>query len=131
MENKHADRAWLISAGPISPDARALINASRHLECFTHAEFQRRLLDLNSYIRDLMAECKRERLTDFYIPSKTRDGDDLATVVENWMAEDGAEPLAILAGYGIGKSTFAKHFAAQLGKIALTDFAVRVPVLVP
>jgi hypothetical protein len=46
VENGHADRAWLVSKGPISPDGRAAIDAKRGLKALTFAEFQRRILGL-------------------------------------------------------------------------------------
>jgi hypothetical protein len=52
-------------------------------------------------------------------------------VVRNWIDEPDALPLAVVAGYGKGKSTFARHIAAALAREALVDPCRRVPVLVP
>ena len=54
IENGIADHAWLICKGPITPDGRALIDAKRNLKCFTYAELQRHLFQVDGYLLDLV-----------------------------------------------------------------------------
>jgi hypothetical protein len=129
----HADRAWLISRGDISPDGRALVDAHARdgLKCFTFENFQRNLLQLDRYLRDIIAEYHRSEIDRFYVRPTATEGGDLETVVSQWIDEVGAPPLAVLGGYGQGKSTFALHFAAAMAEEALHDPTKRVPILVP
>ncbi|WP_271669543.1 NACHT domain-containing protein [Bradyrhizobium sp. CCBAU 51627] len=131
IESNDADRAWLISKGPISPDGRALVDAKRGCKAMTFAEFQRRLLGLDSYLHDLIASFDAEQIADWYIPLHTDDDADLERVVRKWIEEADALPIAIVAGYGKGKSTFARHLASVLAREALKEPSLRVPVLVP
>jgi hypothetical protein len=131
VESGEADRAWLVSKGPISPDGRALVDAKRGCKAMTFAEFQRRLLGLDSYLHDLIASYDAEKIADWYIPLHADDGSDLEKVVRDWIGEADALPLAIVAGYGKGKSTFARHIASTLAREALKEPSLRVPVLVP
>lgn len=131
IESADADRAWLISKGSISPDGRALVDAKRGCKAMTFAEFQRRLLGLDSYLHDLVASFDAEQIADWYVPLHAEDGADLEKVVRNWIDEADALPLAIVAGYGKGKSTFARHMASSLAREALKEPSLRVPVLVP
>ena len=41
VETGEAERGWLVSKGPISPDGRAMVDAKPNLKCMTFAEFQR------------------------------------------------------------------------------------------
>lgn len=125
-----AERAWLISKGPVSPDARALVQADPNLVCWTFAELQRRLLLLDGYLRALGKERKNERLEEYYIRPETIAGADLETYVRQWIATDRAAPLFVIGAYGKGKSTFATHLAAELAAEALEDSTKRVPILI-
>lgn len=131
IDKDDADRAWLVSKGPISPDGRALVDGKRGCKAMTFAEFQRRLLGLDSYLHDLISSYDVEKIAGWYVPLKTEDGVDLEKVVRDWIDEADALPLAIVAGYGKGKSTFARHIAVVLAREALKEPSRRVPVLVP
>ncbi|CUX66060.1 conserved hypothetical protein [Agrobacterium tumefaciens str. Kerr 14] len=125
------DSAWLVSRGEISPDGRAAIDAKRGLKAFTFAEFQRRLLGLDNYLRDLLGRYDNSRVADWYVHLHTDENLPLDEVVRNWLAADDLPPMAIIAGYGKGKSTFALNTAASLATAALKDADERAPILIP
>jgi hypothetical protein len=125
------DRAWLVSKGPLSADGRALIDDNRDCKAMTFAEFQRRLLGLDHYLQNLIASFEADRIAEWYVPLHTDDGSDLEKVVREWLDKPRALQIAIVAGYGKGKSTFARHFATALAREALKEPWRRVPVLVP
>ena len=100
-----ADRAWLVSRGPISPDGRQMIDGERGLKAITFAEFQRRLLNVDKYLQDLILSYDGDRIAEWYVPPHDETGQDLETIVREWMVDDDALPLAVIAGYGKGKST--------------------------
>jgi hypothetical protein len=131
LENKHADRAWLISKGPVSPDGRALVDAKANCRCMTFVEFQRRLLGIDGYLQEAVSAYESQGIGEWDIRPHMADGSDLEAVVREWVDEPDALPLAIVAGYGKGKSTFARKLAASMGKEALEDASKRAPVLVP
>ena len=114
VECGDADRAWLVANGPLSPDGRALVDAKRGCKAMTFAELQRRLLGLDSYLHDLVNAYAADKIDEWYIRPETDGGADLEQVVRDWIDEPDALPLAIVAGYGKGKSTFARHLAAAL-----------------
>jgi hypothetical protein len=133
LENGHADHAWLISKGPISPDGRALIEARQKagLKCFTFAELQRHLFRVDGYLTDLIGQYDHAAIQEYFVPPKTDDDRDLERQVREWVVQPGAPPLAILGGYGQGKSTFALHLAAAFARDCLKEPTTRVPILVP
>lgn len=128
----HADRAWLVSRGPVSPAGRTAIEGNRALRCFTLQELQRTLFGLDDYLRDLIASYRDEGTAAYYVAPHTEEGDDLEALVAHWLEEPGAPPpLALVSGYGRGKSTFARHLAAAMAERALGDPGTRIPILIP
>lgn len=125
------DSAWLVSKGEISPDGRAAVDAKRGLKAFTYAEFQRRLLGLDNYLRDLLGRYDNSRVADWYVQLHTDEDVPLEEVVRTWLAVEDLPPMAIIAGYGKGKSTFAMNTAASLAAAALKDADQRAPILIP
>lgn len=131
LHSQQIDHAWLISHGPISPAGMEAIEAAdRRIQAFTFAEFQRRLLSLDSYMKRLVDDAEQIKLSEYYIPPETPDGNDLFVEVNKWIAEANSPPLFVLGPYGKGKSTFALHLASQMAKAALNDHLVRVPILI-
>lgn len=131
VDSRHADRAWLISKNQLSPDGRAMVDNKVGCKAMTFAEFQRRLLGLDSYLHDLVDSYAAEKITDWYVPLHSNNDLSLEKVVREWLDEPDALPLAIVAGYGKGKSTFARHISAALAREALDEPWRRVPILVP
>ena len=131
IENKIVQRAWLISKGPFSADGRDIVDKKEGLKALTFAEFQRRLLLLDKYLHSLVAKCEAEQIEDWYQPLYTVDNRPLESLIDEWIDEPEALPLAIIAGYGKGKSTFAQRLCARLAREALEDMSKRVPILIP
>ena len=50
--------------------------------------------------------------------------------MKTWLATDDATPIAILGGYGAGKSSFAKRIISEQARAALTDPSARRPILI-
>src|SRR5262249_51530801 len=46
-----------------------------------------------------------------------------------WLASTSSSPLAILGGYGTGKTTYAKMLASALAETAKNDWSARIPIL--
>jgi len=72
-----ATKAWLISRGAVSPDGRRAIESDPRLRCYTFEQFQRQILRIDGYLRDLVAEYRREQIAEFYVRPYTSEGTDL------------------------------------------------------
>jgi Restriction endonuclease len=131
IEARQADRAWLVCKGPISQDGRALVDSKRDLNCLTFSEFNRKLMGIDSYLHDIVAGFDAEGTANWYIRPYTTENEDIENKIRHWMDEHNAPQIAVVSGYGKGKSTFARHLAASLAREALTDPTCRAPVLVP
>ena len=124
-------QAWLVSRGPISPDARELVNAQPGMRAMDFLGLLRRLFNTDQLIEAAIAEYRRRGVASWFIPPQLEDGSDLEQHVETWLGQDRAPPLAIVGPYGTGKSTFALHLAATLAEKAKADPTRRVPIRVP
>jgi hypothetical protein len=131
IANGEADYAWLISKGDISPDGRASVEAVRGLKCFTFAEFQRRLYGADAYLNKLISSYEASGIDKWYVEIFDKENKSLEKIVRDWLVENGAPPLAFIAGYGKGKSTFASRLASLLAAEAMLDKTARIPVLIP
>lgn len=129
--NGEIDHAWLVSSTDFTPDGRNAAQSGRNLKAFTFAELQRRLLKIDRYLHDLVQQYDESELGNYYISPETCDGNNLETTVRTWLDEKEAPPLFVLAPYGRGKTTFARHLAATMAREALNDPLRRVPLLFP
>lgn len=124
------DRAWLISNGPIAPAGRETAKRHRGIQVMTFTELQRRLLLIDSYLKDLVDHYDRSQLATYYVRPETADNLDLEQHIKEWLDAKDAPPMFILGAYGKGKSTFATHLAAGMARRALDDPTARAPILV-
>lgn len=131
ISNNDIDHAWLVSRSDFTPDGRNAAQAGRNLKAFTFAELQRRLLLIDRYLHDLIGSYADMQLGSYYIPPETAENADLKAVVLDWLSQPSAPPLFVLAPYGKGKTTFARHLAAAMAQEALDDPLKRVPLLFP
>jgi hypothetical protein len=130
-----ADRAWLISKGPVSPKGRDQIKSTmgKNLDCLTFEELQRRVFWVDGYLDDIGGQYLDSGLRRFYIPPHSDSGIDIEQYVFGWLDDnnDNSRPLAIMGGYGQGKTTFALHLAHQLIAKSKEDPTTRIPILIP
>src|SRR5260370_9827108 len=108
-----------------------MVDAKRGCKAMTFAEFQRRLLGLDSYLHDLIAAYDTDGIGRWYIRPHTEENNDLEEVVRVWVDEAQALPLAIVAGYGKGKSTFSRHLGSAPARQSLVEPRRAVPILLP
>ena len=131
IEKGHGDRAWLVSNSDISAAGKTLLDGDKRLSSFTTRELQRRLFNAEGYLQELIDQYERDEVEKFYIQPHTKNNEKLLDVVLSWVEESSSEPLAIIGGYGIGKSTFARAIAVKFARDALKSPTHRIPLLVP
>ena len=64
----------------------------------------------------------------FYGPDEAKV--DLHAHVEKWLADDTARPIAIWAGYGMGKTSYTKFLASVLAQRCCENYGARIPILI-
>ncbi|WP_212648738.1 NACHT domain-containing protein [Pseudomonas aeruginosa] len=125
LHSNELDRVIIIAPHEIGPDTRKFI--SEHgFKFLTTQEFQCNIMGFNSYMDNLKSIYKEGGLDSYYINPVFDQNQDLEEHLNAWVNGSSSKPIAILAGYGMGKTSFSRHFAASLAN----DFSPgkRIPI---
>lgn len=147
IENNRPATLLLVTRQGLSPDAQSFVLRERpEMRHQTIWELENETLGLTDYIRwesDLFNE---NGLSTYYVEGRARrvryaeNGDErtlddgaveVVAELDRWMADPDNNPVAILGGYGAGKSSLARRLVSTQAKRALEDPSARRPVLIP
>lgn len=137
-------RLLLVTRNGLSPSAQAFVDSQPLMFHQTIWELEDNALGLLPYVEAQARLFDEEGLRSYYIPARARLADysedqirslneadvPLFGAVQDWLVERNAPPLAILGGYGAGKSSFAKRLLSDQAEKALADPSARRPVLI-
>ena len=134
FQNKEIDEIWIISDQTPAPGAREFAEAYRHCQLMTGMECEQEIVDFRPMINSLIESYKVDPISRYYIsPSFYASEDvraDLHSHVEKWLADDTANPIAIWAGYGMGKTSYSKFLASVLAQKCCENYGARIPILI-
>lgn len=143
-QNKPAS-LLIVSRNGLTTDAEAYVNDEQaFLRHQTLQQIENDALGLDSYVRSEIDIFTRDGLSRYYIPaigqkvgydqrnhrSVLSANFDVFDYVKSWLDDDDPNPLAILAGYGAGKSSLAKRLMAFQSSRAACENSQRRPVLI-
>lgn len=97
---------------------------------FTFDQFSDWLMDFSRYQQAQKAMFEHEGLSSYYVPIKDKAGNDIESRIDEWVRSDSSRPQAILAGYGMGKTSFAKRLASKYSTKNLAGDIGRIPILI-
>ena len=95
-----------------------------------YVDFCSRLLDFKRYLHGLKALFSKDGLDEFYEPVLDTDGRSIESRIDTWLDGPLARPQAILAGYGMGKTSFAIRLAHKYAQIHLGGKISRIPIYI-
>lgn len=122
---------FVIARLDFSPEAKLYATKRRgHLEIFTIKEFEDNLLGYRKYCRNVRDLFSEAGLENYYIKSSIEGGGTLHDQIVEWIASPTTTPVAILGGYGMGKTSYCKFLTRELADKYLDDSANRVPIYV-
>ncbi len=126
---------YIIAPHDISASVRATVADFYWVTFLTFNQFQAEIVDFSGYLAFLEKDFTRDSLSDYYVPSRLGEeekGELLHDdVVKPWLQKEEGEPIAIVAGYGMGKTTYSRFLAHELATKALKDPQARIPILLP
>ncbi|WP_248914718.1 NACHT domain-containing protein [Pseudomonas moorei] len=123
------DKVYIVAPHEISPDTRSFLQ-EYGFEFYTLTQLQSVLMDFTGYLGGLRASYKEGGLPDYYMRPFFNGGCDLEEDLAKWVGNEDYQPVAILAGYGMGKTSFARHFSAKLAEQYFAGGISRIPVYI-
>ena len=121
---------WVVVRKGFSPDARNWATKQANFHVFTIAEFEEQQEGFRKYVRQLSSIFAEDALEDYYIKQRLLDGTSLSDRVMDWMSSSDDRPIALLGGYGMGKTSFCRYLVHALGQRYLEDPRARVPIYI-
>jgi hypothetical protein len=121
----------VISKHDIEAASRKLVDDSPRVRFMTYNELEEWLIGLRCYIEHLSKEFIDDEVHAYYIDGRFVGHDEPAfDMLRTWISTSSTNGLAILGGYGLGKSSLAKRFAADQARRYLENPAgERMPIL--
>ncbi len=125
----------VVSRAGFSPAARSLAKSTGNLFLLDYSDLRHQILDLRGYARSLIDSYDNDEdgLSSYFVTPQTSEGIDALSLLNDWIMDEGSldsrRPVAVLGGYGIGKTSLARHLAARQAKEFL-DGSTRAPVYI-
>ncbi|WP_341781326.1 NACHT domain-containing protein [Ectopseudomonas mendocina] len=129
LETKEVDKVIIIAPHDVSPDTREYIKSCGFLFMTIH-HFYSHVMDFWGYLDGLCTSYKEGGLDKYYMPLFYSGGLSLEDKVLSWLNTDGEKPIAILAGYGMGKTSFSRHIACKLAESFKSKSSGRIPIYI-
>jgi hypothetical protein len=145
VQNGMIDYLMLVTRNEIAPSAKTFCSAARGMMHTSYFMLLNSLIDFSGYVHGLISQYRYDDLDRYYVPQSCREvllteedssspvSTAIASVEEEiftWIESDSADPVAVLAGYGMGKTTLAKRIAYLLARSFTTDSQSRIPILI-
>lgn len=130
IESKRITEVWVISRLDLSPEARNWADNRANLFAFSIAEFEDRSHGFRKYVRQVVELFTENDLDRYYIQQSLKSGELLRDRIFQWIDGNDTRPIALLGGYGMGKTSFCRYLVSELGRRYLTDAMNRVPIYI-
>lgn len=130
IEGGKVNELWLISRSDYSPEAYGYGIERGNFHLFTLAQFEERINGFRSYCRQIKSIFQEDGLNEYYIDQYMTNGLSAEEQIKHWSESETATPAAILAGYGMGKTSFCRYIVAHLAESYLGNPRGRVPIYV-
>jgi hypothetical protein len=133
-KNNEINELWIICDQTPSVHAREYADSHAHCQLMTALECEHSIIDFDPLLKFLINDFNKDDISKYFIlPSyeETRDGAkrDLHDFIDRWLTDSDDKPVAIWAGYGMGKTSYARFLACQLAKRCQENPNARIPIL--
>ncbi len=124
------DHLVIVTRNGLAPGVQQTVDAHDWISHMTLIDFCHNLLRFGRYIEALKAQFNEGGLNNYYIPLNTTENDDLESSIVEWAGSESRQPVAILAGYGMGKTSFAKRIAYRFAENVDGSRSNRIPIYI-
>jgi hypothetical protein len=131
VDRGHVDRVRIIAPKLIGPIADEYLRTDlRGFSFSTRAQLEAEIIDFGPYVQAIESLYRESSLDKYYVKPAIQDGEDLETRVLRWIESGSSQPIAILGGYGMGKTSFARRLAHIAARNFQKDSRARIPILI-
>jgi len=131
MQSGTIDELIVVSPHALtSPQAKAFVAQTAGITHQSFNEFQESILGFHEFLHASVSRYARLGVENYYVPPRINEAETLDAHIDAWADNDDFRPIAILASYGMGKTTFAEHVANRFARRFLAGEVVRVPLIV-
>ena len=132
FDKREIDELWIVTPTPVSATVQEHADAFIGLEILHLGELEQDIIDFTLYATFLRDRFINDPLSKYYIPSRIENSkSQLHTKISAWVEARTTKPIAIWAGYGMGKTSYASFLASGLANSYLADSSKRIPILIP
>jgi len=131
FDKREIDELWIITPTPVSATVQEHADAFIGLEILHLGELEQDIIDFTLYATFLRDRFKNDPLSKYYIPARIENSKTvLHSKISTWIDSKSPKPIAIWAGYGMGKTSYASFLASELATNYLSDSSKRIPILI-
>lgn len=131
VQQGQIDFILLVTKTGVAASAATYVDEADGFRHRTYIDLMNDLLDFSAYARGLQAEFSSAGVSSYYIQQKCDQAELPAeSFLLDWIDSDDDQPVAVLGGYGMGKSTLARRVASLLAERHIMDPNSRVPILI-
>lgn len=121
----------VVSQNGLTASTATYIEECENIYHISYADLLNSLMDFNLYIQGLKSSYSLEHLDLTYVPQGYNEGNgNIEDYIEEWLKNDIKNPLAILGGYGMGKTTLATRLAYTQSIKYENDSLNRIPIYI-
>jgi len=132
LDAKDIDELWIVTPKPVSATVQEYADSFSGLEVLHINEFEQGVIDFSLYTEYLRSRFYENKLDQYYIHSRLeKSKSTLHDKVLEWINGASSTPIAVWAGYGMGKTSYATFLASTLAEAFLADHSNRIPILIP
>ncbi|MFM0658428.1 NACHT domain-containing protein [Paraburkholderia sediminicola] len=131
VEERKLHMVIVIAPKDINAVARAYVEGIPALRFQTYEQFEDSLIGLHDYVASLAGTFEGSELESYYVDARFEGHDEPAIqVIGAWQQSSDPRPLAVLGGYGKGKTSLALRVVSQQATRHRADPAERIPILI-
>lgn len=125
---------WLFifteKANDLSSQMKETLKLNSFVKIFSFSDFYSLIIDFRGYLQSSMLRFKEEGLDRYYVPLQDVEGNDLFSEIGDWIEEKMSPPKALIAEYGMGKTSFSLCLVEKYARAFIGGEIGRIPIYV-
>ncbi len=131
VQSGEIDEVLVVSKKPVtSPAANTYLEKTKVIRHQTFSSLLESLLDFTGFLEAFRLDHLQGGLEEYYISPSSNVSLSLEDWLLEWMASADNRPVAVIASYGMGKTSLASHLTHKLIVNHKADPTQRIPILI-